>query len=88
MSGSLSDLTLIYSALASCFALPPASMQSCGKADFGHFLYSFSLNRTTIHKLHPCSLPGGQLTLCKSAILPIYRLKRAPKLPHSIAGSD
>jgi hypothetical protein len=29
---SLSDLTLIY----------------CGNADFGHFSYSFSLNRTTI----------------------------------------
>ncbi len=37
--------------------------------------------RTTIHKLHPCSLPFGQLALCKPAILPICRLKRAQKLP-------
>jgi hypothetical protein len=64
---SLSDLTLIY----------------CGKADFGYFLHSFLLNRTTIHNLHPCSLPCGQQTLCKSAVLPIYRLKRAQKLPQN-----
>jgi hypothetical protein len=44
---SLSGLTLIY----------------CGKVDFGHFLYSFSLNRTTIRLKRAQKLPQNSLSL-------------------------
>jgi hypothetical protein len=46
-ASSLSDLTLIY----------------CGKADFGHFLHSFSLNRTTIRLKRAQKLPQNGLSL-------------------------
>ncbi|GGO88420.1 hypothetical protein GCM10011348_43840 [Marinobacterium nitratireducens] len=46
-SSSPSDLTQIY----------------CGKADFGHFLFSFSLNRTTIRLKRAQKLPQNGLPL-------------------------
>jgi hypothetical protein len=38
-------------------------MQSCGEADFGHFLFSFSLNRTTIRLKRAQKLPQNELPL-------------------------
>ena len=56
------------SALASCVALPPASMQSC-KTGIQYVLY---ITMRGSHAAPPCAAPlRGGLQQCKSAVLPI-----------------
>jgi len=47
---------MIYSAIAPGMALPPASLQSCGKAEFGQIYRSLSLNSGAIRLKSPKNL--------------------------------
>jgi len=56
------------SVLASCVALPPASMQSCKTS----ILYVLYITMRGLHAALPCATPRwGCLSPCKSAVLPI-----------------
>jgi len=47
---------MIYSVNSSCVTLPPASLQSCGKTEFGQISRSFSLNSCAIRLKRPKNL--------------------------------